>query len=686
MPSKTSHLSWPRLLISGLVLLALLLGLLFVVLNWLFPPQRLAELLSAQVSAATGRDFAVRGAVSIRLLPRIGVATDHVVLANAPWGSRKDMLVVKQARFDIAPWPLLQGLVDIASVSFSGVDLLLETDRNGVGNWVMPGSAAGGTPPGEGSGRAPLRLAVSQLSLADARLAWRDGRSGATGTLQLQKLALHVAGDRHGVDAAFDANGQPWVLTGQVARLTDLSGNQADWPFDLQLASNGARLAAKGLVRRGAPPRTVEADLSASLTQAAILAPWLPPTTKVPLPIELKGRLNYAPSALRLDGLQLSVAQQQLSGQIRAQGGNPWKIDAQLASPLIDLARWLPPRAAAAAASAPASRGAFGKTPLGLDALPAGPATLALRVDRLLVPGLPPLSNVTAQLNAQPGRFRVDPLSVGIAGGTLRGALGVATAAGAVPRVTLQAQGSNLSVDTLLQASGHAAFAKGGRLQLRADLNMAGHSADALAGSAGGELLLAVADTTLGSGLSPMGTDVLNRVLQAVTLQRQAPTSSRVQCAVMRLPLKNGVATVDRSIALETDQLAVSAKGQIRLDDQTLTLAFRPSPKAGLKLNPVNLAQLAVLKGPWADPKLTLDAEGAVTMAATLGVAGATGGLSLLAQQLLKATPDPHVCRTAMGTAAGTAPPSAEPAKSPAPPRPQGLPKAVPEVLRQIFK
>ena len=94
-------------------------------------------MLSEQVRKTTGRDFAVRGPLSIRLLPRIGVAADDVVLGNAPWGTRKDMLVVQHARFDIALWPLLQGLVDIASVSFDGVDLLLETDRNGVGNWAM---------------------------------------------------------------------------------------------------------------------------------------------------------------------------------------------------------------------------------------------------------------------------------------------------------------------------------------------------------------------------------------------------------------------------------------------------------------------------------------------------------------------------------------------------------------------
>ena len=65
--------------------------------------------------------------------------------------------------------------------------------------------------------------------------------------------------------------------------------------------------------------------------------------------------------------------------------------------------------------------------------------------------------------------------------------------------------------------------------------------------------MLSLTNTTLGSGVSPLGTDVLRRLLQAVTLQPQPAAQSRIDCAVVRLPLKNGVATVDRSIALETD-------------------------------------------------------------------------------------------------------------------------------------
>jgi hypothetical protein len=144
---------------------------------------------------------------------------------------------------------------------------------------------------------------------------------------------------------------------------------------------------------------------------------------------------------------------------------------------------------------------------------------------------------------------------------------------------------------------------------------------------------------------------------------------------------------VDRSIALETEQLAVSAKGEVRLDDETLALAFRPTPKTGLNINPMNLAQLVVLKGPWQDPKLTLNAQGVAGVAASLGLAGATGGLSLLAQELLKAQPEKDVCRTALsGAAPSSAAPMAPAAPASQPKAPLTLPQALPEVLRNIFK
>ena len=123
----------------------------------------------------------------------------------------------------------------------------------------------------------------------------------------------------------------------------------------------------------------------------------------------------------------------------------------------------------------------------------------------------------------------------------------------------------------------------------------------------------------------------------------------------------------------------------MRFDDETLALAFRPTPKTGLNINPVNLAQLVVLKGPWLDPKLALDAQGVAGMAASLGLAGATGGL-------VAAGPAAAEGRAREGRVPhGAERRRAEPGRHrPHPPLsrkpPLKLPKALPEALRNIFK
>ena len=167
MVQPTPHLRWPRLLLSGLGGLVLLLVLAYVALNQAFPPATPGrDAVRARCATPPGATSRCAAPLSIRLLPRVGVSANDVVLGNAPWGTRKDMLAVKHARFDIALWPLLQGRVDIASVTFDGVDLLLETDRNGVGNWAMGRVATAASPAPSGSGSsAPLRLHLSSLSL-----------------------------------------------------------------------------------------------------------------------------------------------------------------------------------------------------------------------------------------------------------------------------------------------------------------------------------------------------------------------------------------------------------------------------------------------------------------------------------------------------------------------------------------
>ncbi len=677
---------WKKRLIIAAAVLALLIGGGYAALVVAFPPERIAALAGDQVSTRTGRDFRIEGKLSWRVLPRIAVVADRLVLGNAPWGSRKEMARIEHAAFELELWPLLQGDIKIGSIELDGVDLLLETDRNGEGNWVLspPAKGTSGTPGESGDQRS---FQLDALRLRDAVITYRDARDPeAKHTLSLKKLDLdrNAAGNR--IDAQWTLRKQDWRASGQLGTIAALLADAAEWPFDLELTTDGARIAAKGQLLRGSTPPAARLSLDAKIDKPAALAPWIAAADRVPMPIELKSAIAASGDTVRADPLTLSAAGQALAGRATWRSGEPWRLDASLKAGTIDLASVLPKGAAGGSGSATAggSGPLFGDEKLPIGDLPKAIARVDLHVDQLRLPDLPPLSNLTANIDLQPGVLRVKPLAFGVAGGQLRGA--ITFEPGAVPKLALQTNANGLSAEVLARAAGSSQVS-GGRVQLDADLAMAGNTPRALAASANGDLLLSVKDMTLAEGALPIGSNLLPRLLQIVQPERGGAKATTVECAVARLPLKNGVATVDRSIAAETSDLTFSASGRIDLRDQTLELAIRPGTRRALGVNPAQLASLVVAKGPIRDPKLTIDAKGAANIALAIGAAAATGGWSALASSLAGPAPDPHPCVFALTGVAAKAPPQpAGSASKAAPKQPPAGPEELRKLLRGIFK
>jgi hypothetical protein len=116
--------------------------------------------------------------------------------------------------------------------------------------------------------------------------------------------------------------------------------------------------------------------------------------------------------------------------------------------------------------------------------------------------------------------------------------------------------------------------------------------------------------------------------------------------------LRSGVARIDRSIAVETNTMAVAASGEVNLVAQTMSLSFRPIVKKGLGLDSTNLANLVMVEGPLQDPEIHLDMKGTALEAVSIGAAVASAGLTVVGKRLLTQPEDTQVCRRAMGTAA----------------------------------
>ena len=613
-----------------------------------FPPARLATMLGDQVKRATGRDFQVKGALSIRLFPTLAVLAHDVVLSNADWGSRPAMLTVRRTAFAIALRPLLDGEIRILSVDVEGADMLLESDGKGRGNWAF-GKA--GASAGESATAGPA-IDLDQLSVANSQVTYRDAAKGSTFALAVEQFDLRKQGDQARLALALGFDKQRWQIDGLIGRPLGLLDDKADWPFDLILTTEGAKLSAKGMLGTGARAGSVRADVSATISKADLLKTWGVGEALLPVPLDIQTTLVRSADAIQADPLRVAHAGEVLTGRIGIAGsGEKMHVTGQIASPSFDLAKWLPGKSAPAASGKKPAQ-LFGDTPLPFAALPSIPMQLDIRVERLILPDTPPLFAVAGHVRSAAGRFAIDPLSLSVEGGQVTGRVEVIHSPGMAPRTALLLDARGLSVEAL---AGHGRDIHGGRADLKADLTLTGDTPRQLAASANGELLLSVRRVTLAGKAATLERNPLESVLRALLPGQQAEQGLAIDCGVARLPLRRGVAAIDRSIAVETDQMAVSASGEVNLARQTLALAFRPKVKKGLGLSQSSLVQLVMLKGPLQAPEIAIDPKGTMQEAASIGVAVATGGLSLLAGRMLDEREGTDACRIAAGGSSSSA-------------------------------
>jgi uncharacterized protein involved in outer membrane biogenesis len=262
------------------------------------------------------------------------------------------------------------------------------------------------------------------------------------------------------------------------------------------------------------------------------------------------------------------------------------------------------------------------------------------------------LSAVKAEIQVEPERLVIESLSLAVAGGQVQGRLELGARRGEPLRVKLRVQANALSLQALDALNYRGEHVRGGHANLRANLDAAGRTPHGLAASASGNVLLSVTDATVLGGAAMMERNVVVSLLQALLPKQEADKSLKIECAVVNLPLRSGVANIDRSIAMETDKLAVAASGELNLVAQTVALSFRPGVKKGIGLDPASLASLVMLQGPLHDPQIGIDMKGTAREAATIGAAVATAGLTLVGKRLLSAPADTQVCRQAMRPAA----------------------------------
>ncbi len=834
--------AWTVLTVTAVLLVAVVVAGVAVLKSMDFNEYR--GLIAEQVKAATGRDLTIAGDLRLDISLTPAVAVEGVTFANAPWGSRPEMVTLRRLEVQVELLPLLTGDVRVTRVVLIGLDALLETDARGRGNWefAAPEEAAGKAAE-EGGAAVPLPV-VHEVRIRDLKVAYRDGRTGRRTVIGLDSLEasaegldspLHLALKGVFNGAPFEATGrfgsvnrviegrpfpvfveakafgasvrvegdigQPREVTGlnvtvsvrgeELARVVEAVRAQVPALKDIELPPVGpyslsARIrgsadklsvsdidvsigraglvlikAAGGVedavratglnvtvsVRGEELARVVEAvraqvpaledielppvgpyslsarirgsadklsvsDIDVSIGRAglvlvkvtggvedavratgldlgfAIEGRDLSPLSRaagVTLPkgpaFRIAGRLTGGGGGYAVDDLTAKLGASDLAGRVAVTlGGQRPRLEARLSSKQIDLDEFLPP----AAKEPPAGKGKgktetekengkeggavrlFSADPLPLDGLRAADAKLAFRAERVKVRGLV-LSDVAVEVALSDGRLVVKPLTATVAGGRVSGDITV-DAGGATPRLAVALEARKVDLGRVLKDMAITDIVET-RLDAKISVTGRGASVRAIMAGLDGDIL-----ATLGEGrinnkaVDLAGADLLTEAFTSLNPLAEKDDTTHLICAVVRMAIRNGVATADKGIAVETTKMNVVGSGTVNLKTETLDLAVRPRAKEGLGIGLGGLAGLVRIKGTLAEPRVGIDEMGVAKTGVSVGAALATGGLSLIAEGLFdKMTEGAPPCQVALGKVSPATASSAAPTQQPAP-------------------
>ncbi len=226
---------------------------------------RLLANLAESVKTATGRELSI-GEVGVTLLPLPAVTLRQVRFANAPWGSQPWLAQADRVDVQIDVVALLSHRLHIRQITLQDANVLIETDAQGNGNWVLASTTAA-TP-------APAWIDTTEFDELRSRslsLNYRDGASGSTRSLRLDafELAAADASQPMRVRAEGNAGATKVTAAGTIGALAGLLANGPAWPVALEFKLGAATIGVHGSIDS---PRTLGALNLALRAQAPDVA------------------------------------------------------------------------------------------------------------------------------------------------------------------------------------------------------------------------------------------------------------------------------------------------------------------------------------------------------------------------------------------------------------------------------
>ncbi|NKB49550.1 MAG: AsmA family protein [Alphaproteobacteria bacterium] len=562
--------------------------------------------ISAAIEAETGRKIVFGGDIVLSLGSTTTLTINDVQLANIDGGSGPDMLRVDEATAVVDAWRLRRGEVVIQRLILRGADVRIDIDKQGRTNFDFGrGESA---PAGKnhfatsnGKSRGALLQHLGDIDIYDTKVTVRDGRTGQTQKLSLQRLNLGEA-DRESLiriaaRGRLDAGGKvrSFDLEGRAGRLADLVVRDGPYPVEVRGVVDGVELAAAGTIADpfAATGLSLHVDLSAKELKPfeSLLGVELPPIG----PARLAATLTGTSEIFLLSDLSFELADSRLTGDLLIDLSKPeLDLEGNLAATWLDLGPWLTSESEMAPRH-PARL--LNDDRIDFAALIDFNGRLSLKAEALVASDLL-FRDVALTFDFKDGQLKVSPAEARFDARTIDGTLRV-DARAHPPATALQLSSREADIGRLLARIFDDEFVHGiGGMDLA--INGRGWTLAEIVGSSSGHLRVLMEGGEVKTGSLDLLVGGLSELLPGLGSGNAGWTA--INCVAGDFDLQGGVAT-SRVALLDSEVLRLVGKGQIDLSHDTLEFYVSPSAKSVT----LNVAVPVNLTGPLEDPSITPD-------------------------------------------------------------------------------
>ena len=200
----------------------------------LFLPDRIylraAESITRQL---TDRDLHI-GSLNIQRGLQTVVEMSDISFSNADWSDRSAMIEAERLTATINLRALVQGIVEISSLSLDGLKLQLEKYTKGQFNWQLTESESESETEKSAVKQNRSRIKLIELSANNNLIEYIDHPADVQHTIELQSLDFHIKNDARVpvIGARGTVNGFPAVIN-TLQKNTDSVISEAEKPSSL---------------------------------------------------------------------------------------------------------------------------------------------------------------------------------------------------------------------------------------------------------------------------------------------------------------------------------------------------------------------------------------------------------------------------------------------------------------------